>query len=72
MSNATSFENALGLLARDSERRKRRDILSAFRLLLEAMREGHAAAQRYQQLTRGGIPPDAAVHQVFAEIYART
>jgi hypothetical protein len=47
----------------------RRGLLSKVRLIAEAMREGHAAARRYRELTAGGMPHDKAAAQLFAELY---
>lgn len=68
--STTRYEDALGLLPDAAAGQKRPDLLSTIRLVVEAMREGHAATQRYQELTRRGVAPDRAVEQVFAEIYA--
>jgi hypothetical protein len=67
--STASLENTFGLLPEAAVAPKRPDLLSTIRLVLEAMREGHVATARYQELTRRGVAPDKAVQQVFAEIY---
>jgi hypothetical protein len=68
MSAISSYDNALDFLP-GRAKNKSRALLSTVRLIAEAMREGHAAARRYRDLTAHGMPHDKAAARVFAELY---
>jgi hypothetical protein len=68
MSTISSYDDALDFLP-GRAKKKSRGLLSTVRLIAEAMREGHAAARRYRELTAGGMPHDKAAAQLFAEFY---
>jgi hypothetical protein len=70
MSTITSYDDALDFLPKAKTAPKRPSFLSKVRLVLEAMREGHAAARRYRELTANGIPHDEAARRVFTEVYS--
>jgi hypothetical protein len=70
MSTITSYDDALDFLPKAKTAPKRPNFLAKVRLILEAMREGHAAARRYRELTAHGVPHDEAARRVFSEVYS--
>jgi hypothetical protein len=71
MSTITSYDDALDFLPKaGTAPNKRPNFLARVRLVLEAMREGHAAARRYRELTAHGVPHDEAARRVFSEVYS--
>jgi hypothetical protein len=70
MSTITSYDDALDFLPKAKTAPKRPNLLSKVRLILDALREGHAAARRYRELTAHGVPHDEAARRVFLEVYA--
>ena len=70
MSTITSYDDALDFLPKAKTAPNRPNFLAKVRLILEAMREGHAAARRYRELTAHGVPHDEAARRVFSEVYS--
>ena len=70
MSTITSYDDALDFLPKAETSPKRPRFLAKARLFLDAMREGHAAARRYRELTAHGVPHDEATRRVFSEVYS--
>jgi hypothetical protein len=70
MSTIAGYVHARDFLPETKTGRKRPSLWVTLRLIAEAVREGHVAANRYRELTHRGIAHDKAARQVFTEIYA--
>ena len=67
MSTIKSFDDALDFYPAATERPLLSRIGRTLWIYATAMNDGLAAARAYNELTRRGVPHDAAVRQVFNE-----
>jgi hypothetical protein len=70
MSTISSYDDALDFMPKAKTATGRRGFLSTIRLVLDALREGHAAERRYHELTVHGVPHEEAARRVFLEVYS--
>ena len=70
MRTIDSYDDALDFLPRAETAMGSRSFFAKVGVVIESMREGAAAARRYQELTGRGVPHDKAAERVFAEVFA--
>jgi hypothetical protein len=67
----THFETPVHAGADASRRLQLRKLLARARVAWDALGEGFAAARRYEELTRRGLPHQEVAAKVFFEHYAK-
>ena len=67
---STTTHAALDLYERSGPASLSRSFLTTLRLAWEGIGDGFAAARRYQELTRRGVPHETAASKVFFEHYS--
>jgi hypothetical protein len=67
MRPTSTYPDAVAFLPEASNKTAPHTLLATLWAMVLAVRDGLSAAHDYQQLTAGGMPPEAAARRVFAD-----